>query len=603
MNALKPFSRTGLLSAVALAALGIVSSAAPAAMVDATYNSATDVPVTASGYMATGDTVNFTLNFAPATGTDLMVVQNTGLDFISGTFDNLTNGQAVALSYGATTYSFVANYYGGNGNDLVLLWANRQVVSWGLNGNGQLGDNTTSNHLQPMPVTATGVLAGKTVVAIAAGGSHSLALCSDGTVAAWGWNYFGQIGDNTTTNRLAPVAVNTATNSALYGRTVVAIAAGGNHSLALCSDGTVVAWGRNFSGQLGDGSTTQRSAPVVVNAAPGSALHGMTVVAISGGGGHSLALCADGTVAAWGYNADGELGDNSNSDRHIPVAVNTASASALQGQTVVAIAAGGQHSLALCSDGTMAAWGWNGWGQLGNNTVSWRLVPGAVNIDSGVSALADRTVVAIGAGNSHNLALCSDGTVAAWGANDLGQLGDKTGGDDWARRLVPVAVNTDPGVSALSSKVVMAIARGNEHGLALCGDGTLAAWGYNDFGQLGDNTTTSRLAPVAVNAATLAAGARFACVAGADHTIALVALPATEIIWTGAKMLDNGSFQFAFTNTPGAFFSVLVTTNPATPLSNWTTLGAATEVSPGLFKFTNPQATNTPQRFYRVRSP
>jgi hypothetical protein len=203
MKALKPFSRTGLLSAVDLAALGILSSVAPAATVDATYNSATDVPVTASGYTATGNTVSFTLNFAPVTGTDLTVVVNTGLDFINGTFENLTNGQAVALSCGATTYSFVANYYGGNGNDLVLLWANRRVVAWGLNGNGQLGDNTTSNHLQPMPVTATGVLAGKTVVAIAAGGSHSLALCSDGTVAAWGWNYFGQIGDNTTTNRLA----------------------------------------------------------------------------------------------------------------------------------------------------------------------------------------------------------------------------------------------------------------------------------------------------------------------------------------------------------------------------------------------------------------
>jgi alpha-tubulin suppressor-like RCC1 family protein len=532
-----------------------------------------------------------------------MVVQNSGLDFINGTFDNLTNGQTVALSCGATTYSFVANYYGGNGNDLVLLWANRRVVSWGLNGNGQLGDNTTSNHLRPLPIMTTGALAGKTVVAIVAGGSHSLALCSDGTVAAWGWNYFGQIGDTTTTNRLVPVAVNTATNSALYGKAVVAIAAGVNHNLALCSDGTVVAWGRNTSGQLGDDSTTQRSVPVAVNTAPGSALRDKKVVAISGGGGHSLALCADGTVAAWGYNADGELGDNSNSDRHIPVAVNTASASALQGQTVVAIAAGGQHSLALCSDGTVAVWGWNGWGQLGNNTVSWRLVPGAVNTDSGVSALADRTVVAIGAGDSHSLALCSDGTVAAWGANDLGQVGDNTGGSDWARQLVPVAVNTDPGVSALNGKAVIAIARGNEHGLALCGDGTLAAWGYNDFGQLGDNTTTSRLAPVAVNATSLAAGARFTSIAGADHTLALVALPATAIIWMGVKMLDNGSFQFAFTNTPGAFFGVLATTNPAMPLSNWTTLGAATEVSPGQFQFTDPQATNTPQRFYRVRSP
>ena len=131
--------------------------------------------------------MNFTLNFAPAAGTELMVVNNTGLGFINGTFDNLTNGQPVALSYGGTNYNFVANYYGGSGNDLVLVWANNRAFAWGCDSNGQLGDNTSGqNRLVPVPVTTTGVLAGKTVVAIAAGGYHSLALCSDGTVAAWG---------------------------------------------------------------------------------------------------------------------------------------------------------------------------------------------------------------------------------------------------------------------------------------------------------------------------------------------------------------------------------------------------------------------------------
>lgn len=164
-------------------------------------------------------------------------------------------------------------------------------------------------------------------------------------------------------------------------------------------------------------------------------------------------------------------------------------------------------------------------------------------------------------------------------------------------------MNTNSGVSALSGEAVIAIARGNEHGLALFGDGTLAAWGYNDFGQLGDNTTTSRLAPVAVDATTLAAGACFTCVASADHTLALVAESLMAVIFAGAKILDNGSFQFAFTNTPGASSGVLATTNLALPLSNWTPLAGLTEVSPGQFQFTDPQAANAPQRFYRVRSP
>src|ERR1017187_4591297 len=152
MKSLNPFSRTGLLSAVDLAALGILSSVAPAATVDATYNSATDVPVTASGYTATGNTVSFTLNFAPATGTDLMVVNNTGLGFIDGTFDNLVQGQAVALSYGGITYAFVANYYGGSGNDLVLIWANRRVFAWGWGSSGQLGDNAWTASKIPITV-------------------------------------------------------------------------------------------------------------------------------------------------------------------------------------------------------------------------------------------------------------------------------------------------------------------------------------------------------------------------------------------------------------------------------------------------------------------
>jgi hypothetical protein len=171
MKTLKHYLRKSIPGAVAFAALNLLSTVAPAATLDATYNATTDVPVTASGYTATGNTVNFTLNFASDTGTDLMVVQNAGLDFIQGTFTNLTNGQPVALSYGGTAYSFVANYCGGTGNDLVLVWADTRPFAWGQNVSGHLGDNTTTARRVPVPLTALGVLAGKTVIAIAAGGS------------------------------------------------------------------------------------------------------------------------------------------------------------------------------------------------------------------------------------------------------------------------------------------------------------------------------------------------------------------------------------------------------------------------------------------------
>ena len=350
---------------VAFVFLALLSQA-ESAVVNATWNSVTDVPVTANSYNATGNTVNFTLNFAPPTGTNLMVVNNTGLPFISGTFDNLAQGQAVTLIYGGKNYYYVANYYAGTGNDLVLLWASNRVFAWGSNGSGQLGDTTFNQRTIPVPVMATGVLADKTVIALSAGNSHSLALCSDGTVAAWGDNTNGQLGNNTTTASSTPVAVSAAAGvSALSGKTVVAISAGGYFSTALCSDGTLATWGRNDFGELGNNSTTQSNVPVLVNTNSGtSALYGKSVAAISNGYGYGAALCSDGTVVTWGHNLFGQLGNNSTTLSTVPVLVNAASGvSTLYGKTVVAIAAGWNMCMALCSDGSLASWGGNVYGR------------------------------------------------------------------------------------------------------------------------------------------------------------------------------------------------------------------------------------------------
>src|SRR5579863_2146447 len=166
-------------------------------VVDATYNTGAEVPIMANGYTATGNTVNFSLNYAPVAGAQLMVVKNTGPGFITGTFDNLAQGQKVALTYNGVTYNFVANYYGGTGNDLVLTWAGNHIVA------------VDSNSGIPLPVSSTGVLAGKTVLTVAGGGGNLLALCSDGTVGAWGVNTDGSLGNNSTTGSAVPVAVDT----------------------------------------------------------------------------------------------------------------------------------------------------------------------------------------------------------------------------------------------------------------------------------------------------------------------------------------------------------------------------------------------------------
>jgi alpha-tubulin suppressor-like RCC1 family protein len=554
---------------------------APAPLV-ATFTSATTVPASAAGYNATGRTLNLSLQFAPAPGSSLTVVNNTGLGFINGRFTNLAQGQTVSFTFGGVTYSFVANYFGGTGNDLVLQWAGTLPVGWGWNGFGQLGDNTTTDRLVPVATSATGVLAGKTVVSLVSGDGHTLALCSDGTVAAWGKNNFGQLGDNSTTDRLTPVAVTA--SGVLSGKTVIAIAAGGAHSLALCSDGTVVGWGRNDVGQLGDTTTSHRSVPVVVTNS--GVLSGKTVVAIASGSDHSLALCSDGTVAGWGWNGSGNLGDGTTSSRLAPVALTTSGV--LSGKTVVAIAAGGGRSLALCSDGTLAAWGENNFGQVGDNSTTNRTTPVAV-VTSGV--LSGKTVVAIAAGSFHSLALCSDGTLAAWGWNAFGQLGDNTTTD----RLSPVAVTTS---GVLSGKTIVSLKAGYAFNLALCSDGTLAAWGDNGSGQLGDTTTTSRTTPVAVATSGARSGKTVVGTgAGTYYGLALVATPpppaltvsaATSVTSTGATLNGtvnpygtSATLSFAYGLTTSFGSTVAATPSPVSGSSPAAVSASLIGLTPG----------------------
>jgi len=486
-------------------------------ILSATYTTGEEVPVIANGFTATGNTVNVTLNYAPETGTSLTVVNNTGLGFINGTFDNLAQGQAVALMFNGLTFHFVANYHGGTGNDLVLQWAEVKLWAWGMNTWGELGDGTTTQRRTPVTVTTAGtILDGKTIMAAAAGYDQNLVLCTDGTMAAWGRNDYGQVGDGTINSyRNVPVAVSTA-GTVLAGKTVVAIAAGFDHCLVLCSDSTLATWGRNDGGQLGTPLIGSQSKPVAVTTT-GTPLQGRTVVAIAVKGFHNLALCSDGTLVTWGYNWYGQLGNGTTGNSNVPVAV-TIAGTALQGRTVAAIAGGYWHSAALCSDGTLAAWGYNIAGQLGDGTTVNRHTPMAV-ITTG-TVLQGRTVAAIAGGDQHTLALCSDGTLAAWGNNESGQLGDSS----IVNRTTAVTVSATG--TALQGKTVVGVSMGEWHSLALCSDGTVATWGANEAGQLGDNSTMQRNVPVAVNLSALGVGERFIVAqAGGRHGLGLVAAP------------------------------------------------------------------------------
>ncbi|MCN9243592.1 Ig-like domain repeat protein [Streptomyces sp. RY43-2] len=372
------------------------------------------------------------------------------------------------------------------------------ALAWGNNDFGQLGDGTTTSSSMPINVHLP---SGVQLTAIAAGSFHSLALTTDGHVLAWGNNGYGQLGDGATTNRSTPVEV-----LLPAGVQVTAISGGQYHSLALTSDGRVFAWGYNAYGQLGDGTTTNRSTPVEVHLPAG-----VQATAISGGGYHSLALTSDGRVLAWGNNSAGQLGDGTTTQRTTPVEVHLPA-----GTQATAIGAGAYHSLALTSDGRVLAWGNNFYGQLGDGTTTNRSTPVEVLLPAGVQ------VTAIASAWYYNLALTSDGRVLAWGENNFGQLGDGTTTD----RLTPVAVHLPVGVQ------VTAISANAYHSLALTSDGRILAWGYNVSGQLGDGTTTDSSTPVQVHLPPFTRATAIA--AGAYHSLALAVREASSTTLTAS---------------------------------------------------------------------
>ncbi len=511
-----------------LAAVPLWVMSARASVVTAGYNNPTDVPVSATSYTATGNTLDLTLHHAPATGTNLTVVDNTGMGFITGQFSNLAQGQVVDLSYNGIHYPFVANYYGGTGNDLVLVWPYQKLVTWGRNFNGQLGNNNLTDSSVPVPVTQSGVLAGKTVVSVAAGGGHCLALCSDGTLAAWGQNGYGQLGNNKLTESHLPVLVKQ--NGWLAGKTVVAIAAGDNNSLALCSDGTVAAWGYN--------GPTNSQEPLLV--AQSGALFDKTVVSVAAGNPFSLALCSDGTLVAWGDNSKGQLGDNTLIDRRDPVAVTQNGV--LADKKVVSISAGYYYSLALCSDGTVAAWGMNDHGQFGDGTTNSSNVPVMV-MQGGV--LADKKVVSMVAGYYYSLALCADGTLAAWGMDDHGQLGNNS----LTESHLPVLVKQD---GVLSNKTVVSIASAFYHSVARCSDGAVATWGSNVYGQLGTNNNADSKVPVLVTQSGVLADKWVGSVAADGYScLVLAAAPNTNDL--SNLVLSSGTLSPVFHSTTHSY--------------------------------------------------
>jgi len=350
---------------------------------------------------------------------------------------------------------------------------------WGYNTSGQLGDNTTTNRTTPVTTSAGGA----NWKQVASGGSHTVAIKTDGTLWTWGFNASGQLGDNTTTQRNTPVTTFTG------GTNWKQVAAGGSHTAAIKTDGTLWTWGLNSFGQLGDNT-------IITNSTPVTTLTGGTDwKQVAGGFQHTAAIKTDGTLWIWGRNQFGQLGDNTTTQRNTPVT--TFAGGANWKQVTCSLS---YITAAIKTDGTLWTWGNNSYGQLGDNTTTQRLTP----VTTFTGGTNWKQVVS---GGYHIAAIKTDGTLWTWGLNSYGQLGTNN-----------TTIKSTPVTTFAGGTNWKQVSTAFYHTAAIKTDGTLWTWGYNSYGQLGINAAGNRTTPVT----TFAGGNNWKQVASGNyHTSAI----------------------------------------------------------------------------------
>ena len=319
-------------------------------------------------------------------------------------------------------------------NCSIALSMDGKVFSWGSNQDGKLGDGNSGNANNvnvPVAVKTEGTpMKGKTISQISSGYVHNLALSMDGKVYAWGNNSDGQLGDGTINNRNVPVAVKT-TGTDMDGKTIVQVSAGDEHTIALDAEGNIYEWGTVR------GSYSRNTTPQLFNVV-GTVIANKIITKVVAGSHYSVAITSDGTVYAWGSNSN--FGINSK----IPVKLD------FSGKNIESISLGNLHALAIASDGTVYAWGSNFYGQLGNGTNASSTVPVKVNT---IGDLPTNKALKVDAGYSHSLVVTTNGDVYAWGSNLCGQFGN---GMNVRSFSTPVPVKTESPSAFASSNAKVA---------------------------------------------------------------------------------------------------------------------------------------------------
>ena len=272
-------------------------------------------------------------------------------------------------------------------NHTCAIASDNRAYCWGSNKNGQLGNGSTADSRVPVAVNTSGVLVGKTIKEVTTGGFHTCALDTSSKMYCWGLNSSGRLGGGLTSILSnVPVAVNM--SGALAGKTIKQMSTGYSSTCAIASDNRAYCWGSGNNGQLGNGSTADSRVPVAVNTS--GVLVGKTIKQILAGGDHGCVVASDDKMYCWGLNNNGELGNNSSVNSSVPVAVNTDGV--LAGKTIRQMSAGFSSTCAVDSGYGIYCWGYNSNGQLGNNSTNNSRVPTYVYVPKENTTIAANAV-------------------------------------------------------------------------------------------------------------------------------------------------------------------------------------------------------------------
>jgi alpha-tubulin suppressor-like RCC1 family protein len=301
-------------------------------------------------------------------------------------------------------------------------------------------------------------------IEIIAGGYHTCALTSIGELYCWGRNYYGQLGDGSTDHKNTPTMT-------IFENGRKKVYLGDDNSCAVLDDGELQCWGQNNNGQVGDNSTIDKIKPTKINIKGGSSI---THMALSDS--HTCAVFDDGTMYCWGANSFGQLGDKTKNNKKVPTA------SIAVEKKVLQVSTGWDHTCVIIQDNSLQCWGYNIFGTLGDGTTVSKTMPTEVSIEGG------EAVMQVVTGGLHTCALSVDGMLYCWGYNNDGQLGDGTS----TNKLVPqkIIVNNGKKIKKVASMF---------HTCVISDDDTVWCWGNNLYGQIGDGTTTNRFVPTKID--------------------------------------------------------------------------------------------------------